>query len=371
MLEDAETVLKRIDASLATSRPKLPVIENMPESERTQVLDQIQKLVSLKATVLALLPAFLAMTGTIEPAKRVKIMICMFDDQLALVPKRQCILRASDLEKLKTQMTRCIGFVRVNDDRLAQQIVAKASQSMAQKATRQKQEDTRAPPAEQPAKRARHADTTDDFEIVATRSPKADAETARSGPRTRSVRTRASGVSPTTPADPTEASTPGTKSDKSAAMPDTAELFAAAIKQAEDTVNQEQTRYAELAMSSPIDFVKKTWNELVATGQQVDKSKPMTRLKSPSHAQLDDLSVLSERNTKQYLFALINAPYSVGGDFQDMLALGAPDQDASFEPKPSRHGLDEDADFHTGRWSVKIRDWTWGSGADTGLLTES
>ena len=371
MLEDAETVLKRIDASLATSRPKLPVIENMPESERAQVLDQIQKLVSLKATVLALLPAFLAMTGTLEPAKRVKIMICMFDDQLALVPKRQCILRASDLEKLKTQMTRCIGFVRVNDDRLAQQIVAKASQSMAQKAARQKQEDTRVQPSEQPVKRAKHADTSDDFEIVATHSPKTDAETARSGLRTRSVRNRASGASPTTPAEAAEASTPGTKSDKSPAVPDTAELSAAAIKQAEDAANQEQTSYSELAMSSPIDFVKKTWNELVAAGQQVDKTKSMARLKSPSQMQLDDLSALSERNTKQYLFALINAPYSVGGDFQDMLAMGAPDQDASFKSKPSRPGLDEDADFHAGRWNVKIHDWTWGTDPEIGLMTES
>lgn len=136
LLEDAESLIRKIELSLNISRPKLPVIESMTESEKTNVFQQVEKLIPLKTTVSALLPAFLAISGNVEPAKRVKIMVYMFEDQLALLPKRQCILRPSDLEKLKIQMTRCIGFVRMNDDKLAQRIMAKTLASQQKSAQR-------------------------------------------------------------------------------------------------------------------------------------------------------------------------------------------------------------------------------------------
>ena len=126
MLEEARSLLYKVELSLSVSRPKLPVIEDIPESEKTIILQQVEQLVSLKTTVSALLPVFLAMTQNLEPAKRVKIMIYIFEDQLALLPSRKCIMRLSDLEKLKVQMTRCIGFVRVHDEKLARKVMAKA-----------------------------------------------------------------------------------------------------------------------------------------------------------------------------------------------------------------------------------------------------
>ena len=333
MLEDAEVVLKRIDTSLAGSRPKLPIIESMSETERTQVLEQIQKLASLKATVLALLPAFLAMTGSIEPAKRVKIMICMFDDQLALVPKRQCILRSNDLEKLKMQMTRCIGFVRVNDDKLAQQIVAKASQALAQRAAKLKQEESRRASSEvQQAKRAKVDDSNDGFEITGFSSTKPGSEIQKTVAKNVSTRTKPANSSSveaqeTNKADPKKALSPTTKSTESSSVKDSSELFAEAIKQAQTESDQERAQYEELAKKSPIEFVKKTWNELVAAGQQADKSKSMANHASPKHNYLDDFSVLTSGNTESLIFALINAPYEIAGDFQDALNMGVNEQD--------------------------------------------
>ena len=124
MLEEARSLLYKVELSLSVSRPKLPVIEDIPESEKAIILQQVEQLVSLKTTVSALLPVFLAMTQNLEPAKRVKIMIYIFEDQLALLPSRKCIMRLSDLEKLKVQMTRCIGFVRIHDEKLARKVLS-------------------------------------------------------------------------------------------------------------------------------------------------------------------------------------------------------------------------------------------------------
>ncbi len=96
----------------------MPIIQNIADDERDQILDQVQKLAPIQATVTALLPAFYAMNGNLEPAKRLKIMAFMYKDQYDLLPKKQCILRLADLDKLKMQMSRCISFVRSSNQNL-------------------------------------------------------------------------------------------------------------------------------------------------------------------------------------------------------------------------------------------------------------
>ena len=59
MLEEARSLLYKVELSLSVSRPKLPVIEDIPESEKAIILQQVEQLVSLKTTVSALLPVFL------------------------------------------------------------------------------------------------------------------------------------------------------------------------------------------------------------------------------------------------------------------------------------------------------------------------
>ncbi len=103
---------RRSTKSWRTQRPRLPIIQNIADDERDQILDQVQKLAPIQATVTALLPAFYAMNGNLEPAKRLKIMAFMYKDQYDLLSKKQCILRLADLDKLKMQMSRCISFVR-------------------------------------------------------------------------------------------------------------------------------------------------------------------------------------------------------------------------------------------------------------------
>ncbi|KAJ9475357.1 SWI/SNF chromatin-remodeling complex subunit SWI1 [Pseudozyma hubeiensis] len=122
-LEQARAAMQKIDQELATQRPRLPIIQNIADDERDQILDQVQKLAPIQATVTALLPAFYAMNGNLEPAKRLKIMAFMYKDQFDLLPKKQCILRLADLDKLKMQMSRCISFVRSSNPDLAQRIV--------------------------------------------------------------------------------------------------------------------------------------------------------------------------------------------------------------------------------------------------------
>ena len=97
MLEEARSLLYKVELSLSVSRPKLPVIEDIPESEKAIILQPVEQLVSLKTTVSALLPVFLAMTQNLEPAKRVKIMIYIYEYQLSLLPTPKSIMRLSDL----------------------------------------------------------------------------------------------------------------------------------------------------------------------------------------------------------------------------------------------------------------------------------
>lgn len=123
-LEQARAAMQKIDQELATQRPRLPIIQNIADDERDQILDQVQKLAPIQATVTALLPAFYAMNGNLEPAKRLKIMAFMYKDQFDLLPKKQCILRLADLDKLKMQMSRCISFVRSSNPDLAARIIA-------------------------------------------------------------------------------------------------------------------------------------------------------------------------------------------------------------------------------------------------------
>ncbi|CDW99118.1 hypothetical protein [Sporisorium scitamineum] len=122
-LEQARAAMAKIDQELHTQRPRLPILPNIEDDERDQILDQVQKLAPIQATVTALLPAFYAMNGNLEPAKRLKIMAFMYKDQYDLLPKKQCILRLNDLDKLKMQMSRCISFVRSSNPELAQRIV--------------------------------------------------------------------------------------------------------------------------------------------------------------------------------------------------------------------------------------------------------
>ena len=127
-LEQARIAMQKIDQELASQRPRLPVILNIADDERDQILDQVGKLAPIQATVTALLPAFYAMNGNLEPAKRLKIMAFMYKDQYDLLPKRQCILRLADLDKLKMQMSRCISFVRSSNPELAHRIIQQVGQ---------------------------------------------------------------------------------------------------------------------------------------------------------------------------------------------------------------------------------------------------
>ncbi|WFD41082.1 uncharacterized protein MJAP1_004075 [Malassezia japonica] len=267
--------------------------------------------------------------------RRVKIMIYMFDDQLALVPKRQCILRLTDLEKLKTQMTRCIGFVRVNDDNLAQQIVAKASQAMAQaqKAARAKQAQEEAAKrslnVESPLnKRAKLGDLNEDFEITGTSSPKTT-ESTKSGTKTKIFKgkqtdTPSAPLSETPDVDSKKTVTPMTRTG-SPMVTTSPDHLAEALKRTQEEFDQEQAQYTELSKNSPIEFVKKIWNELIAMDEHTSKSKSMENQASPKGSLVDEYSVFSSGNTEAAVFALINAPYGIAGDFQDMLDLGMKD----------------------------------------------
>ena len=68
------------------------------------MLQQVARLEPLEKTVSALLPAFYAMNNNLMATQKLKTMLLILRDQIRMLESRQCILRSTDLEKMKMQM---------------------------------------------------------------------------------------------------------------------------------------------------------------------------------------------------------------------------------------------------------------------------
>ncbi len=95
----------------------------MTEQERAHVLDEVSRLGRLEKTVNDLLPAFLAINNNVIATSKLKSLLLILRDQMDMLPSRRCILRPSDLEKMKMQMTRCVFFVKNTNPNLAKKII--------------------------------------------------------------------------------------------------------------------------------------------------------------------------------------------------------------------------------------------------------
>ena len=301
MLEEARSLLYKVELSLSVSRPKLPVIEDISESEKAIILQQVEQLVSLKTTVSALLPVFLAMTQNLEPAKRVKIMIYIFEDQLALLPSRKCIMRLSDLEKLKVQMTRCIGFVRIHDEKLARKVMAKAvadqPELLQRKATHsvESSAENTSPVTAAPKQMSlgsaemKEDGDDDDIEITAT-----------------NIKTPIN--SATSPTQPLKIS----GKEKTSNIPRVSALSSLEPKdvpgQAINKLMTEQIQNEQLSQNSPIQFLEKAWNKLITVETQTKANKFNVDV---LRHQLDDMS-WPNTSLESLIYTAIDAPYQIG-----------------------------------------------------------
>lgn len=308
MLEDAEATLHKMDMSLSISRPKLPILENLSEEETATVLQQIEKLMPLKTTVAALLPAFLAMTGNIEPAKRVKIMICMFDDQIALLPQKKCILRLSDLEKLKVQMTRCIGFVRLNDDKLAQRIMAKVLSSSTKGQNGKREGSTlerNVFPSDPSSAKRNKPDSPilirDDEDQISSMSKASNLKNDQISPKSN---TSPSAVEQSNKGQNGAHGSPNIPTKSSEHLTDY-------LAQASSRVNSKSKKNTDLANTSPLEFVEKAWNELLSTE---GKSGITNTMDDPLlKSQLERyISQLGTGSISSIIFDMMQMPFSIG-----------------------------------------------------------
>lgn len=271
MLDDAVTVLKRVDAELAHNRPHLPVIQDISDEEKNKVFENVQKLVLLQATVSTLLPAFLAMNGNVEPAKRVKIMMYMLQDQLDLAPKGKCILRFSDLEKLKAQMTRCIGFVRASNNQLAQQLITKSSDTLAAQSQVLRRIER--------AQAKQHAGDTEDDQSRGNKKQDASVHKSELGePHDAAAQVRDPTKGPVTRAKAfketqTQESqghpqaTDGTIKKETRHSPGQSaarDRVLDSLKESESLDSEKKKQIDELSNNNPIAFAEKAWNELLA-----------------------------------------------------------------------------------------------------------
>lgn len=308
MLEEARSLLNKIDLSLSMSRPKLPIIESIQEEEKAMIFQQVQSLVPLKATVLALLPVFLAMTKNVEPAKRVKIMICIFEDQVALLPQKQCILKLADLEKLKVQMTRCIGFVRLNDEKLAQKIIAKTLSAQTDQARPdESQDNSRNETSPLESSKQNRVNTltpgkAEDDEIEIT------AANIRTGGKDFGHDEQSNGKD--------EKSIINTEVSSKLVNKMRSDRSADATDQAVQKLIREQNRNQDLSNSAPIQFVEKAWKELIMVeAQNKETSISARELKNG----FNDEIAWPNGSFASYVFSAMNLPYPVGNQGHDKL----------------------------------------------------
>ena len=311
MLEDAEGLIRKIELSLNVSRPKLPVIESMTESEKSSVLQQMEKLIPLKTTVSALLPAFLAMSRNIEPAKRVKIMVYMFEDQLALLPKRQCILRPSDLEKLKIQMTRCIGFVRMNDDKLAQRIMAKtlASQQKGTQGRNASDDPRRSNVFSESNKKAKKELESNQQGSLEVNQHKFDSSKSRGNSQTSGdvSSSKASRGTLDIPR-PTSSDTKSATGAGSPGMELSSEQTADAVGKTLDIMMADHRRNIELAQSDPLQFVQKAWSNLLSIEEAFAKQTSFIDLPTIDDKPIGDRRLWAPVTIEAAIMDMIDAP---------------------------------------------------------------
>lgn len=337
MLKDAETLLTKIEQSLTTSRPKLPILSSINEKEKNAVLQQVEKLRPLKSIVAALLPAFLAMTGNVEPVKRVKVMIYMFEDQLALLPQRQCIFSLADLEKLKVQMTRCIGFVRMNDDELAQKIMTETAKSVS------KSNESSMAPSQRPfsptiSNKRPAPGSHDGSQSAAMGSPSITT-------RSRAAK-KAQDVSPIKP-EKTSAKlkegvhdTPSPSSlSSSPKQQESSTVSTQSATKCEEKLYNVNLHNEQLAANSPMDFVQHAWNELLlANAQSESKAASATSNLAPDTGATEKDTV--HDSVVSMIMSMLDVPSPIllnSGAFDISAATNSTDPAATFGGYVSGH----------------------------------
>ncbi|KAG1079495.1 hypothetical protein G6F42_023737 [Rhizopus arrhizus] len=108
----AAGIVKQMDEGVRQGRVRGPVIEDLSESDKMAIRDQISQMKSMYDKIDNLLPVFLAMTSNVEATRRLILMKYMFEDQLVALPQNKFFISLENLHKLREQFSGYFTWVR-------------------------------------------------------------------------------------------------------------------------------------------------------------------------------------------------------------------------------------------------------------------
>jgi len=101
-----------MDRQLLNIRVRSDPIEGLPDDEKSDIRELINRMMPMYQRVDQLLPVFLALTNNHEATKRLILMKYLFQDQLDALPRGVFVITLENMRKLKEQLSRYFVWVK-------------------------------------------------------------------------------------------------------------------------------------------------------------------------------------------------------------------------------------------------------------------
>ncbi|RUS17632.1 mediator complex subunit 15-domain-containing protein [Endogone sp. FLAS-F59071] len=108
----AVQAVEGMERLLVTIRVRNAPLHGLPESEKSDILELVEKMGPMYQRVDQLLPVFLALTNNHEATKRLILMKYLFKDQLDAIPQGVFVMTSENMRKLKEQFSRYFVWVK-------------------------------------------------------------------------------------------------------------------------------------------------------------------------------------------------------------------------------------------------------------------
>jgi len=101
-----------MDRLLHSIRVRNAPIEGLPDDEKSDIRELINRMMPMFQRVDQLLPVFLALTNNHEATKRLILMKYLFQDQLDALPRGVFVITLENMRRLKEQLSRYFVWVK-------------------------------------------------------------------------------------------------------------------------------------------------------------------------------------------------------------------------------------------------------------------
>jgi len=101
-----------MDRALLSVRVRSAPVEGLPDDEKSEIGELVNRMMPMYQRVDQLLPVFLALTNNHEATKRLILMKYLFQDQLDALPRGVFVITLENIRRLKEQLSRYFVWVK-------------------------------------------------------------------------------------------------------------------------------------------------------------------------------------------------------------------------------------------------------------------